>query len=270
MKLFNTTKEELQKLGIEFKSQAFDLIDDLFNLAFWLVLKKRSAKNIIWITYKKAIYYCDKTKADTNWQTWIHRIFFNSIFDYYNEHTEVDDFDFQLIDKWKADSELISKISDINSNQINEKKIKILFKNIPQTLILPLILKDVYNLSYQSIAEFLDMPYGVIASRVYRARKFIFIKFFNQSIDDMISKNEQNDLIFELRVTSELLDDELSDAQKIKVEEKLKADPLIKSELEMQEKIKTMLGNSIIRKYPPAGLNRKIKKEAKNRFSVKI
>ena len=28
MKQFNTTKEELLKLGLEFKSQAFNLIDD--------------------------------------------------------------------------------------------------------------------------------------------------------------------------------------------------------------------------------------------------
>ena len=45
-KQFNTTKEELQKLGQEFKLQAFTLIEDLYNLAFWLVLKKRFAKNL--------------------------------------------------------------------------------------------------------------------------------------------------------------------------------------------------------------------------------
>jgi DNA-directed RNA polymerase specialized sigma24 family protein len=270
MKQFNTTKEELHKLGLEFKFQAFNLIDELFNLAFWLVLKKRSAKKIIWVTYIKAIYYCDKTKADTNWPTWMHRIFFNRIIDHYNKHSEVNNFNFQLIDLWKADPELIPRISYNNSNQISEKKLIVLLNNIPQTLILPLILKDIYNLSYQSIAEFLDMPYGVIASRIYRARKFIFIKLLNQSFDVIRSKDEHKDLIFKLRVTSELLDNEFPDARKIKMEEKLKADPLIKTEFEMQEKIKTMLSNSIIRKYPPSGLNRKIKKEAENRFSVKI
>ena len=124
MKQFNTTREELQKLGSEFKLQAYNLIDDFFNLAYWLVLKKQSARKIVWITYKKAINYCDKTKADTDWEIWMHRIFFNRIFDHYKESKEKNSFDFELIDRWSGDSNLISKIKENNPNQISKKKKK--------------------------------------------------------------------------------------------------------------------------------------------------
>ena len=273
MKQFYTSREELKKLGEEFKSQAFPLVDDIYNLAFWLVLKKRIAKKIVWISYKNAIYYCDKTKAETDWRTWIHRIFFKLIFDYYEENEDKDDIDIESIDGWNSGSKLIYSITQNNSNQISFNQLSEILKNLPRDLILPLILRDVYNLPYQSISEYLDVPFTVIASRIYRSRKLFFrLKVErNASVDLTINKTEENKdhhSIEKLRDVASWLDKELKKTDVTDFEQKLKREPYLKEEIEIQSYVKSFLGNSISKENAPFSLKEKIKKEAEKRFFV--
>jgi DNA-directed RNA polymerase specialized sigma24 family protein len=276
MNQFNTSREELKKLGEEFKTQSFTLVDDIYNLSFWLVLKKRIAKKIVWITYKNAIYYCDKTKAKTDWRTWMLRIFFNRIFGYYNKKESKDDFDFESIDRWNAGSKLISNLTENNSNQISDKELLELLKNLPQDLILPLILKDIYNLSYQSIAEFFDVPVTVIANRIYRSRK-LFFRLLNaekNEPDDLTTneteENEDRYSIEKLRDVALWLDKELKHTDEADLERNLNKEPYLKVEFKIQAFIKAFLSNSISRENAPFSLKEKIKKEAEKRFFIEI
>jgi DNA-directed RNA polymerase specialized sigma24 family protein len=275
MKQFNTTKEELKKLGSEFIEQAYPLIDDLFSLAFWLVLNKRTAKKILLITYKKAIYYCDKTKADTDWQTWMQRIFFNRIIEYSNEQEETNDFDQEMIDNAIVDSNSIISVKEISSNQQNEKRIIELLKNLPQILLLPLILSNVYKLPYRSVAEFLDVPDGVIAGRIFRARKLLFkILAENKPAAKLNFNNElcrdSKFSIQQLRKTALLVDNELGQDDIKKLTENFVNEPALRTESEIQELVKKILRNSITQKSAPINLKRKIEKGAEKRFLVEI
>lgn len=275
MKQFNTSREELKKLGEEFKTRAFILVDHIYNLSLWLVLKKRIAKKIVWISYKNAIYYCDKTKAKTDWGTWIHRIFFKLILDYYDENQDKDDFDIESIDRWNAGSKLISKLIENNSNQLSDKELSEILKDLPQDLILPLILKDIYNLSYQSISEFLDVPDTVISSRIYRSRKLFFRLHAgkNALVDlttDELEKYKDNYSIEKLRDVASWLDKELKQTDEADLKQKLNMGPHLKEEFEIQEYIKSFLRDSISKKNAPISLKEKIKKEAEKRFFIEI
>jgi DNA-directed RNA polymerase specialized sigma24 family protein len=275
MKQFNTSREELKKLGEEFKNQAFFLVDDIYNLSFWLILKKHIAKKIVWISYKNAIYYCDKTKAETDWRTWIHRIFFKLIFDYYDKNEDIDDFDIESIDRWNAGSKLISRFEGNRQNQISVKELSEILKNLPRDLILPLILRDVYNLPYQSIAEYLDVPFTVIASRIYRSRKLFFRLRTgkNESADLTIDATEEyKDCppIEKLRAVALWPDKEIKQTDVADLEQKLNQEPYLKEELEIQTYIKSLLRNSISGENAPFSLKEKIKKEAEKRFFVGI
>jgi len=275
MKQFNTSREELKKLGEEFKTRAFILVDHIYNLSLWLVLKKRIAKKIVWISYKNAIYYCDKTKAKTDWGTWIHRIFFKLILDYYDENQDKDDFDIESIDRWNAGSKLISRLEENSQYQISFKELSGILKNLPRDLILPLILRDVYNLPYQSIAEFLDLPLTVIANRIYRSRKLFFRLHagISASADLTIDQTEENKdhySIEKLRDVTLWLDKELKQTDVTDLEQILNREPRLKEELEIQTHIKSFLKNSISKENAPLSLKKKIKKEAKKRFFIEI
>jgi RNA polymerase sigma factor (sigma-70 family) len=275
MKQFNTSNEELKKIGQEFNSRALTLTDDIYNLSFWLVLKERIAKKIVWITYKKAIYYCDKTRADSDWHTWLHRIFMNRIFDYYNEKKEADNINFKSIDRWNADSNLITRIKEENSIQISEKKIIKYFKKLPQNLSLSLVLKDIYNFPYQSIGEYLNVPDGVIASRIYRARKLFFMLLTEEksAIDLNVSGEYPDETYIPIENLKEiaLLIDNPSEEYKSKVlKNKSYTEPRLKTEFEIQNLIKSGLNKSISKKNAPISLKRKIEKEAEKRFLSEI
>ena len=41
---FNTSKEELAKLGLEFNSEALPLLEILYNTSFWILLNKSAVK----------------------------------------------------------------------------------------------------------------------------------------------------------------------------------------------------------------------------------
>ncbi|MBT8392708.1 MAG: hypothetical protein HKP17_05030, partial [Ignavibacteriaceae bacterium] len=181
-----------------------------------------------------------------------------------------EEFGFELIDNLKVDSNLVLKFKEIYSDRIKEKELTKLLRNVPQLLLLPLVLKEVANLSYRTIAEFIDVPDGVISTRIYRARKLIFIKLLILDFEESNSVSEKSDLIFKLRVTAELLDNELPSSEKDASEEKIKTDPRLKKEYEVQELVKKVLKNSFVTKTSPERLKQKIKKKAESSFSVKI
>ncbi|MCK7520640.1 MAG: hypothetical protein MZV64_24565 [Ignavibacteriales bacterium] len=76
---FNTSKEELAKLGLEFNSEALPLLEKLYNTSFWILLNKRAVKKIIKQTFFEAIENCDITKNYADWNSWIHRIWMREI-----------------------------------------------------------------------------------------------------------------------------------------------------------------------------------------------
>ena len=76
---FNTSKEELAKLGLEFNSEALPLLEKLYNTSFWILLNKGAAKKIIKQTFYEAIENCDITKNYADWESWVHRIWMREI-----------------------------------------------------------------------------------------------------------------------------------------------------------------------------------------------
>ena len=82
---FNTSKEELAKLGFEFNSEALPILETLYNTSFWILLNRRAAKKVIRQTFFEAIENCDITKNYADWQSWIQRIWMREILDFYSK-----------------------------------------------------------------------------------------------------------------------------------------------------------------------------------------
>ena len=150
-----------------------------------------------------------------------------------------------------------------------------MLKKLPQNLILPLILKDVYNLSYKFIAEYLDVPVPVVGNRIYRSRKLFFKLLAEERLStdlytnsDFVTKSILP--IQKLRYTALLLDDELTQIEGSALKENSKVDPNLRDEFEIQELVKLLLSNAISKRNAPISLKRKIEKEVKKRFLAKI
>lgn len=271
MEQFYNNKEELIKFGEGFYSQAFNLIDDFYNLTFWLLLNERSARKVVFSAYERAINYCDKTKGSADWHLWLHRILINLLVNSSNYLPDKTKNNFEWIDQWNIQPDSVDKIITGFSTTTEGKRVVNLLNQIPGLFLLPLILKSVYKLSSDKAAKLLDVPSSVIALRLYRARKMLFILISESKSGKSEKFNGTKNNHHKLRVseTRELalfIDDNLSESKKAEMSEKLNKSPQLKTELKLQGQIDLLVKDMIKRKYAPRSLKRKIENLSEKRF----
>jgi len=270
---FNTTKEELAILGSQFSSKAFPLMEKFFLTSYWILLNKRAAKKIVKETFKLAIEYCDKTKNNADWNTWIHRIWMRLLIDYYAERENDISTHFDFIDNTQIDDNEGNKLSDnISYNSMQNRKliVETLIK-LPAVLRIPLIMKEVHSLDYETISDLIDVPKGVIATRIYRARKlFALFRKENFDYEEHKKRNEEypNKIIFELRRSALYVDDELGENEKNQFDSELKNNSQYQAEVLIQKKLKSLFNNISSDDLSIKLLKSSIKRRAKKRFGV--
>jgi DNA-directed RNA polymerase specialized sigma24 family protein len=236
---FNTSKEELAKLGLEFNYEALPLLELLYNTSFWILLNKRSTKKIIKQTFFEAIENCDITKNYADWNSWIHRIWMREILEFYSDKENDKQTNFDFIDH--ADVKLNAAEDFFKSSLDADKLIKSL-EQLPAVLRIPMIMREIHSLNYEIISDLVDVPFGVIATRVYRARKLLYLFLrnnFNYEEKKRTGVPEGSPkLIFDLRRCSLLVDDELTDEQRTSFSTSTGDNDLYKAEILIQRGVK--------------------------------
>jgi len=264
---FNASKEELSKLGLEFNSEALPLLEKLYHTSFWILLNKRAAKKIIKQTFYEAIENCDITKNYADWNSWIQRICMREILEFYSDKENDKQTIFDFIDleqvKWKDVEDFF------NSTFPNDKLIKSLEK-LPAVLRIPMMMKEIHSLNYEKIAELIDVPDGVIATRIYRARKLLYL-FLRNNFDYEEQKRIEipqgaSKLIFELRQSALLVDDELSLEQKAAFNESTANSNLLKAETLIQSENKKLFSSISPDNQAIGRMRAKIERKAAKRF----
>ena len=272
MDRFNTAKEELAKLGSELNSEALPLLEKFYTTSFGILLDKKAAGKIILQTYSEAIDYCDKTKAYADWWGFIHRIWMREILDFYAPKENDTQTKFDFIDFTKVDSCGIKTFfSDDKFDSVPvDKDFFNTLKKMPSVLKVPLILKELHNLNYYKIAELIDVPDGVVATRIYRARKllYLFLKDnFNYEEQKKIGLPDNfTPVIFKKRKCAMLVDDELNDEESSKFKKIIEIESDYKNEFLIQERIKKLVHKFPIDLSPVKRLKSKIARKANKRF----
>lgn len=263
---FKVPKEELARLGSEFGQEAFPLVEKLFRTTFWITLDIKSSKKIIKQTFFETIEDCNVTKNESDWQSWIHRIWMREILDYYVSRENDIQTKFDFIDCTEFGDEEVSSI------KIKKDELKKLLERLPAVLRIPLMLKEAHSLNYEKIAELIDVPYGVIGTRIYRARKLLFI-FYRNKIDYEQEKQkwinkESAGKIFELRKSALLVDSELISDQNSSLNESDKNNLQFETEISIQKEIKNIFRYCADFKVSIHRLKSKIDKKAGKKFTA--
>lgn len=270
---FKVSKEELTKLGEEFNSEALSLVKNLFNTSYWILLNKKSTKKIIKQTFFEAIENCNVTKASADWQSWIFRIWMREILDFYSKKEDDTQTIFDFIDYVELDSKDI--VSIINSSKIessiSEDEIIKSLEKLPAVLRIPMIMKEINSFNYEKIAELIDVPVGVIATRIYRARKLLFLSFnmsfFYEDEKRKWKQRESTKQIFELRKCAFVVDDELTQEQKMASIESTKNNSRYENELLIQGTMKKLFKICSSNDSLIARLKSKIERKAGKKFN---
>jgi len=264
---FNTSKEELARLGLEFNSEALPLLEKLHNTTFWILLNKRASKKIIKQTFYEAIENCDITKNYADWDSWIHRIWMREILEFYSDKENDKQTVFDFIDYAEVN---LNAVEDYFNSPSPEVKLIKALGQLPAVLRIPMIMKEIHSLNYEKIAELIDVPDGVIATRIYRARKLLYL-FLRDNIDYEEQKRMgvpegSPKLIFDLRRCALLIDEELTDERKTIFNESTTDSNLYKAENLIQSEIKKLFGNIASDNQMTARIRAKIERKANKRF----
>jgi len=270
---FRVSKEELTKLGNEFNSEAMPMLEPLCNTTFWILLNKKFTKKIVKQTFLEAIENCNVTKNQADWPSWVLRIWMREILDYYVKRENDVQTIFDFIDNTEVDSNQITTFftpDELKSGLTKNKLVKYLEK-LPAVLRIPMIMKEIHSLSYEKIAELIDVPFGVVATRIYRARKLLFLSFDEnfryEEEKKKWSQKESTNKIFELRKCALLVDHELVLEQDPEFNELVTVDNQFKNELDIQDSIKKLINTSRSNCSLSNSLKNRIERKANNKFS---
>lgn len=269
---FKLSKEELAKLGSEFNSIALPMIEQLYKTSFWILMKKKFARKLVKQTFFEAIENCNVTKNEADWPSWILRIWMREIFDFYSrkENDIQTNFDFidhsEVFPKNAKDFFTSAKIkSGLGENELIKS-----LEGLPSVLRVPMIMKEIHFFNYEKIAELIDVPSGVIATRIYRARKLLFLSLNEGFVfeDEKIKwgQREPTKKIFELRKCALLADDEITPDQKSAFITSVQNNVQYESEILIQQEIKRIFKKCASDAISTQHLKSKIERKAKKKF----
>ena len=144
-------------------------LDAAYNLARWLTRDERDAEDVVQEAYLRAIKHFATFKGD-NARPWLLRIVRNTFYTWvqHNRLTEAID---------PFDDEGDNFISDAPNPEMlllqesDKELVRRALHKLPTQFLEVIVLREFQELSYQQIADLVQIPLGTVMSRLARARK---------------------------------------------------------------------------------------------------
>jgi len=159
-------------------ASAFDEIiskyqDKLYNLCRHMLGNAHDAEDAAQDVFLKAYQNLNKFKPDSSLYTWLYRIAINTCIDYRRKPF------FESLFKTSKEGDVfaVDQLSDSPSpERLYESKlisnaIQLALGRLSEKLRTVIVLKEIEGLSYEEMAEVLDVSIGTVKSRISRARE---------------------------------------------------------------------------------------------------
>jgi RNA polymerase sigma-70 factor (ECF subfamily) len=179
-----SSQSEIKKRHAEFINEAMPHMDLLYNYALRMTGNPDDANDLVQETYLKAYRFWDKYEKGTNIRAWLFRILRNSYINRYRKETkEPDTVDFDEIQNYYTSvrSEAGGDDHDLQRKMYGaalSDDVARALESLPEDFRTAVILCDIEGLTYEEIAEFVDIPIGTVRSRLHRGRKLLQAKLF--------------------------------------------------------------------------------------------
>ncbi len=177
-------RPNIENLDEEFRKEALPYMNALYNFALQLTHDSDDAADLLQETYLKAYRFWDKFEKGTNCKAWLFRIMKNSFINFYRKNTrspEKLDYDEieEIYETIKSDEQNPNNLERQIYDNIFDDDVMTAIKTLPEEFRTVLLLCDVEGMTYEEIADFLDIPIGTVRSRLHRARKLLASKLYN-------------------------------------------------------------------------------------------
>lgn len=150
-----------------FESLILSYEKKIYNLCFYMLKNKDDALDASQEVSIKIYKSIDKFKGESKFSTWVYRITYNTCMDYIKKRRDELSYDDVINPETHVDSR-IEGIIETRELQYEIKKCILKLSNDFRTII---ILRDINGLSYQEIADILNIEIGTVKSRLNRARE---------------------------------------------------------------------------------------------------
>lgn len=170
-----TKKSEKQ---IQFEQEALPHTNLLYNYALRMTNNPADAQDLLQETFLKAYRFWDRYERGTNIRAWLFRILKNSYINRYRKTTrepETVDYD-EVQNFYTSVREAGTESNDLQENLFNsllDDDVTKAIADLPEEFRTVVILSDIEGLTYEEIADFVDVPLGTVRSRLHRGRKIL-------------------------------------------------------------------------------------------------
>ncbi|HEX2677466.1 MAG TPA: sigma-70 family RNA polymerase sigma factor [Polyangiales bacterium] len=162
---------------------AFELLFQKYNrrayaVAFGVVKRPEEALDIVQDAFIKVHKHIANFQGTSSFYTWLYRIVMNLSIDQVRRKRKVLEFDEHVVkrDDAAGDGTLVPHVPDENPGRTVvrrelSEKIQAALETLPEYHRAVIILREVEGMSYEEMAQVLDVPKGTIMSRLFHARR---------------------------------------------------------------------------------------------------
>jgi len=162
----------------KFENLVRPFVGVLYKLAYFRMGNAPDAEDVVQDTLSKAYRSFSTFETGTNVKAWLTRILLNASNDLFSKRTrQIDTIaleesldEIQMQQSTSAsmqNPELIAQQDEI------DPALFAALQSIPSSLLHPLLLREIEDLSYQEISTLMNVPIGTVMSRLYRARQLV-------------------------------------------------------------------------------------------------
>lgn len=149
--------------------------DSIYFMALKMVNNKEDAMDLTVETFAKAFEKLDKYQPEFAFSTWLFRVGTNNCIDFIRKKKLNTTSMSGMIDDDGDERPLQIKSDTLNPEEVSMKKeqsqtLKILIDSLPARYRNLIVLRYFDELSYEEIAEQLDLPLGTVKAQLFRAR----------------------------------------------------------------------------------------------------
>jgi len=149
----------------------------VYAVALGVVKRPEDAMDIVQDAFIKVHRHLDTFQGSSSFYTWLYRIVMNLGIDHVRKHRKLVEWgDDVSLDQVAGDHTLLPKLSDgdpgrsVARRELSDK-IRQALDTLPEYHRAVIMLREVEGMSYEEIAEVLEVPKGTIMSRLFHARR---------------------------------------------------------------------------------------------------
>jgi len=178
--MFSRRKPSVERApgGDEFSADTLEFLDSLYGAALRLTRNADKAQDLVQDTYLKAIRARRQFAAGTNLKAWLYTILHNTWRnrqrDGVRSRVEFDSDAMERGDEARAVRNVEHTPESLLLRDTLNADLQAALDGLAETYREVVWLRDVDELSYQEIADVLDIPIGTVMSRLSRGRKQLY------------------------------------------------------------------------------------------------